>query len=534
MPQNNKTKITADDILGSCETLKTRRSQFEAQWKQTADVIFPRMNIFDNAGLSPQNAKKKTVVYSKPLLALTNFAAGYNSMLTPSGSKWHDLTLTEPAQEKLKGVGDWLVEGRNRLFRERYTGGAGFGAQQHEKYMSLGLFGNGIMSINPNPNGGIFYKNHHIAEHFLAENHNGRIDIDYHVFALNGRQALERYGDNLPDKTHNLASSKPMDSFKFIHMVKPNPDYDPNSLLSEKKKFISVHVDVDMGEIMVVTGFNTFPYAVSRYVTIPNDVYGTGAAQLVLPDILMANEMSRTGLVSKKLRGLPPVLTKNDGIVTPSGGGRIESGKVIKGGLDAAGNPNMRPYISGADPVVIDNEIQRSGELIDQAFLADLFRVLSSTKRMTTVEVMELLEEKADLLAPLMGREQSESLSPQIEREIDILSSQGRYPELPPALADLQQDREINYDVVYTSPLAQAQKAKEALGVIRTVGTAMEFAAADPKVMNRMNLDKAIQIVNDSNIGNSTIMHDDQTVEAMNEQYDLKVAAAEAAAAGAV
>jgi hypothetical protein len=246
----------------------------------------------------------------------------------------------------------------------------------------------------------------------------------------------------------------------------------------------------------------------------------------------MANEMSRTGLVSKKLRGLPPVLTKNDGIVTPSGGGKIESGKMIKGGLDAAGNPNMRPYISGADPVAIDNEIQRSGELIDQAFLADLFRVLSSTKRMTTVEVMELLEEKADLLAPLMGREQSESLSPQIEREIDILSSQGRYPELPPALADLQQDREINYDVVYTSPLAQAQKAKEALGVIRTVGTAMEFAAADPKVMNRMNLDKAIQIVNDSNIGNSTIMHDDQTVEAMNEQHDLKVAAAEAAAAG--
>lgn len=532
MPQSDRTTIDVNDILQGSEQLKTRRSQFESQWKKSADTIFPRMNVFDNMGSpSPQNAKKKTVVYSRPMIALTRFASGYNSMITPSGSKWHDLAMVKSGLEQEGGVSDWLVEGRDTLFKERYSGQSGFAAQQYEKYISLGLFGTGIMAINPNPKGGIMYKTHHIAEHYMMENHNGRIDVDYHVFKLNGKQALERYGDDLDDKTHNLAVKNSNDQFDFIHLVKPNPDYDPTSMLSEKKKFISIHVDVAGNKIMRVSGFNTFPYAVSRYVTIPNDVYGTGAAQLVLPDILMANEMSRTGLVSKKLRGLPPVLVKNDGIVTPAGGGKIDSGKLIKGGLDASGNPNMKPYLSGSDPVTIDNEISRSDDLIDEAFLASIFRILTDTKRMTATEVMERLEEKADLLAPLMGREQTESLSIQVEREIDILVSQGRYPELPPALAERQQDGDIDYEIVYTSPLAQAQKAKEALGVIRTVGTAMEFANADQEVLDNINFDKAIEIVNDSNVGNKTIMNDEGTIKKIREQRALQQAALAAAAA---
>ena len=516
--------------MDAAELLRTKRTNFESVWKRSADITFPRMNVFNNPQTdSNQNAKVKTIVYSRPMIALTRFATGYNSMLTPSNSKWHDIGLTNKDLEKEEGVGDWLIEGRSTLFRERYSGESGFAGQQFEKYMSLGLFGTGILAINPNPNGGIMYKTHHLAEHFLSENHNGRIDIDYHVFKLTGRQALERYGDRMSDKTHRLATKNAGDLFDFIHLVKPNPDFDPRSLLSQKKKFISIHVDVAGKNIMIVTGFNTFPYAISRYVTIPNDVYGTGPTQLVLPDIQMANEMTRTGLVSKKLRGLPPVLAKNDGIVAPTGDGKISAGKIIKGGLDAQGNPNLKPYLAGTDPVTIDNWIQRSSDIIDDAFLVAIFQILTDSKRMTATEVLERLEEKADLLAPLMGREQTESLSPQVEREIDILSEQGRYPALPDALADIE---DAAFDIVYTSPLSQAQKAKEALGVIRTAATAVDFAQADPNVLKRVDFDKAIQIVNDSNVGNSQIMRSDEEVAQMIQAEALAQAAAFAAQVG--
>ena len=40
---------------------------------------------------------------------------------------------------------------------------------------------------------------------------------------------------------------------------------------------------------------------------------------------------------------------------------------------------------------------------------------------MTATEVLERAREKGALLAPTMGRQQSEALGPMIEREIDIL-----------------------------------------------------------------------------------------------------------------
>ena len=44
------------------------------------------------------------------------------------------------------------------------------------------------------------------------------------------------------------------------------------------------------------SGFESFPYMVSRYVTAPREVYGRSPAMLALPDIKMINEMSDTRL----------------------------------------------------------------------------------------------------------------------------------------------------------------------------------------------------------------------------------------------
>ena len=520
---NNLDKsVDAGQILDTQSMLKSNRSQFENLWRDVARVVFPRMNAFDGSG-SDSNSRKKTksVTYSMPQFALTRFASAYDSMITPATQKWHALNLTNKDLENEKGVSEWLEEVRDILFRYRYQAGANFASQNYEKYISLGLFGTGVLAIDPNPKGGFIYKTHHINDHFLRENDSGRVDADNHLFTLKGYQALQRYGEQLPDKTYNDAQKKPMDSFEFLHVVEPNPDFVEGSINPSELKYVSHHVDVKEKIVFKSGGTNTFPYAISRYVTIPNDVYGTSPAMLILPDIQMANEMTRTGLVSKKLRGLPPVLTKHDGIISPAGGGTISAGKFIKGGLDAAGNPLMRPYISGSDPVVIDKEIDRTNQLVNDAFLVTLFQVLVDTPRMTAVEVMQRLQEKGALLAPLMGREQSESLSPQIEREIDILARQGLLPKVPDALAEA----DIDYDIVYTSPLSRAQKTEEANGVLRTVESAMGFAQADGNVLKRINFDAALKKINDANIGNTSILRTDEEVVKMIEAEQQQQAA---------
>lgn len=505
----------AKKIINEKAFLEGKRANFDSIWRDCAKYVFPRMNQFD--GKTPDsNSRKKqsSVVYGKPQQMLPDFASVYDNMNTPSSQRWHGLTIKNKKQLELEGVREWLEEIVDILFAERYNSKANFSSQNYERYISLGLFGTGIMVVSERSGGGLSYKSEHLAGHYLMENEAGIIDRDLHCFTLKGYQAIERYGDELPAETRNKAGEKPNDEFHFIQKIEPNKNYVPDSLNPKELKFSSEHVCELTKTVFRSSGMDTFRRSISRYVTIPNDVYGTSPTALALPDIKMGNEMQRTNLVSKKLRGLPPVLTRNDGVITPVGGGKMEAGKLIKGGLDANGNPMVRPYISGADPVAIESEIERTDALMEQVYLAELFKLLTETKRMTAFEVMSREQEKGQKLSPIMGREQHESLSMLIESEIEILARQGKLPPPPSSIAD----QDVEYDVVYTSPLAKAQKAEEANGALRTAETAIQLAQIDPTVKFRVNFDAVIKLVNEANSGNNTIMNDDATYNALVKQ----------------
>ena len=62
---------------------------------------------------------------------------------------------------------------------------------------------------------------------------------------------------------------------------------------------------------------------------------------------------------------------------------------------------------------------------IMQGFSADLFLMLADRKNMTATEVAERVAEKMLLLAPALGRLQSDMLDPIIERVFGVLSRRG-------------------------------------------------------------------------------------------------------------
>jgi hypothetical protein len=98
-----------------------------------------------------------------------------------------------------------------------------------------------------------------------------------------------------------------------------------------------------------------------------------------------------------------------------------------------------------------------------------LFQILVETPQMTATEVMERTREKGILLAPTIGRQQSEYLGPLIEREVDLLVRQGLMPPPPPALLEAQGEYRVEYD----SPLSRAQRAEEVAGIMRTIETTL-------------------------------------------------------------
>ena len=141
---------------------------------------------------------------------------------------------------------------------------------------------------------------------------------------------------------------------------------------------------------------------------------------------------------------------------------------------------------------------------------------------MTATQVIELVNEKGILVAPTLGRQETEYLGPMIERELDVLNSQQLLPPMPPRL------REANgeYQVVYTSPLALSQRAAKAAGFMRVLETSKEIVniTQDPKYLDWANFDVAIpaiardQSVEEAWINDSRTMQQIRQLRAKQEQ----------------
>jgi len=150
--------------------------------------------------------------------------------------------------------------------------------------------------------------------------------------------------------------------------------------------------------------------------------------------------------------------------------------------------------------------------LIEDTFLVSLFKVLTEHPNMTATQVIELVNEKGMLVAPTLGRQHSEYVGQMVEREMDLASAMGALDPMPPRLREARGQ----YKVTDTSPLAQAAKANQAAGFLRTVESVKELVniTQDPSLLDPFDFDTAIPEI--AQIGNvpENWMADDKAIQA--------------------
>ena len=87
--------------------------------------------------------------------------------------------------------------------------------------------------------------------------------------------------------------------------------------------------------------------------------------------------------------------------------------------------------------------------------------VVTENRNMTATEVIQRQEEKMRILGPVLGRLQSELLSPLITRVFNILLRNGLFIQSP----DILQQQELKIEFV--SPMALAQRGQELQSLMR-------------------------------------------------------------------
>lgn len=520
----------ADDLCKLYEQAKSLRSAQESDWRMAAAYCLPaHYSAWQTEGPanynSPTQAARRVVYDTTGLRSLPKYVSILERLATPANQKWHGLMPSDTSLQRKLRVRQYFDELSNVLFKHRYNPKARFRVSTNEVYTSLGVYGNGPIYIGErkatpiSPYNGLKYISCQMRDVFFVTDDDGELYAVFRRFWLNVRQFKVKFpGAPIPTSMQSEAS-KPQPSetqyFEFVHYVGPRDDgsYDPEALDQRRHPVVGSYIETKGKEYVGdETGYRSMPYKIPRTSTVAGNPYGYSPASIALSALGSASAIKKVNLKQGN-KAVDPVLLAHDDNVM-NGEVDLRPGAVNYGAVDRQGRALIQPLRTG-DFRVAEALLSDERRDIEDSFFVTLFQILTDTPEMTATEVMERVAEKAALLAPTMGRLQSELLGPMIEREIDILAEMGVLPEMPPELAEAEGE----YEVVYTSPLAKSMYAEEVSGFMRAVemATATANATQDPSHLDHFDFDAAYPEIADYMAVPARWMRDVKAVEGVRE-----------------
>lgn len=504
-------------IINHQEQLESKRQGWSAWWQEIGYRVLPSQATFTVKGEEGQKRTER-LFDARAVTANERFAAVMSDLLTPRSQIWHGLTPEDESFEEDQEVKQYLEQVNKILFAMRYRPRANFASQKDQGYLSLGAFGNGCLFVDEIVGEGPRYKQIHMSEVFWAENHQGMIDTLYRRFSFSAINAYKRFGEKTPAKIKLAADKTPYQDFEFIHCVRPNDGHIAGAAGARGMLYESYYIAVETKAMLEVSGYTSWPYAISRYMLAPNETYARSPAMAAWPAICTINEEKKTILRAGQKEVDPPVLLQEDGLLEAF---NMRPGALNYGAMSQEGVPLAAPFKSGANIPLGLELMQLESQHIDDSFLVTVFQILAENPQMTATQVLEIAQQKATLLAPVMGRQHSEDLGPLIARELDIASKASLLPEMPEQLME----RGGGYTIEYRSPLARAMRAQDGLAIQRTFESVATIATLKPEVFDNFDIDASARELADINGMPAKLVIDPKLVARSRQQQQQQDAA---------
>jgi len=492
------------------KTLQTQRSNWEKHWQELADYMLPRKA--DITKKRTQGDKRTELIYDGTAIhAVELLASSLHSMLTSPVTPWFSMRYRDPGLQKDDAANEWLELSLNQMYQAFNR--SNFQQEIHEMFYDLVVFGTAALFVDMDKDG-LRFNARHIAEICISENAQGEVDTVFRKFEITARAMAQRFGEeNLPDVAKKDVEKDPYKKHKIVHALYPRGE--SKGGVGKQKPVASLYYHADTLQLLGEGGFDSFPFMVPRFVKDSVSTYGRSPSMNALPDVKMLNKMSEVTIRAAQKQIDPPMMAPDDGFVLPV---RTTPGAInfYRSGT----RDRLEPLQIGANnPLGLAMENERRNA-INKAFYVDQL-MMSPGAAMTATEVLSRNEEKMRILAPVMGRLQSELLQPLIERSFSLLLAGGMLPQAPEELQG--QDIEIEY----VSPMAKAQKLTDLQSMLRGFEVMMQVAEIAP-VMDYLDTDKLVQyLVEVTGIPARVIRSQDEVAEIREQQAQAAQAQAQ-------
>ena len=478
---NSRQKINS--LLDRFSDLKTRRNAWEPHWQQIRHLV--RVNTSDFSFNSTRGQSRHENIYDGTApWALEQFAAGLHSHLTNPSLRWFNLEVEGFESTSSPEVLAWVEEVSDVIYGSYGDPDSSFNPSLHESYMDLGAFGTSILFQDwSTERGKLSFRSFPLADCYIQENHDGLVDTIFRRSLMSVRQVAQKFGkDNVPEQ---MLKDKIDKEWEIIHCVYPRLDLPVLKGVRTKYEmpFASFWFSDECKHVFTESGYNSFPYHVPRWSKLSGEIYGRSPAMTCLPDIKMVNQMSKVVIKGAQKAVDPPLMVPDDGFMLPL---KTAPSSLI---FYQQGTDPIQPLETrGRIDIGLDMMEQRRDHIIKSFFVDWLLQQKNRTE-MTATEVMDRREEKLRMMAPMIGRIESELLGRVIGRSFELLRENGRIPPPPPIIEG------SGLGVSYSSPASTAQMSGKSIAIQKFLEDLVPMAQVDPSVMDKINLDEFVKVM---------------------------------------
>lgn len=518
--------------------LKTERDRgWLPLWRDISDYIAPDMGRWNLSDANEGKRRDQRIINSTSRAALKILASGMFSGMTSPSRPWFKLATPDAALMEFGPVKSWLHQAE-RVMQDVFARSNLYNVLP-TLYGELGGFGIGAIACMPDDDEFVRFYNFTAGSYMAATSSRQQVDTLYREFRMTARQMEQQFGrDAMSQAAQSLLSSNPDAWIDVCHAVEPNDKRDSGRPDNRNMPFRSVYWEKggDSDALLRQSGFQTSPIMVPRWDVNGENVYGHGPGSVALGDTkaLQLMEKRKAQMLEKLVNppmGAPASLRGQRASILP---GDITYLDMTNVGQQFAPLHEINP----AAYTALRGEIEAHEERINSAFFVDLFLMISSMDDVrTATEIAARKEEKMLMLGPVLERMNDELLDPLIDRVFNLMIEQSSprwsgllpgKPLLPPPPQELAG---MDLNVEYVSILAQAQKALGVTGIERVVSFAGNLAGIYPDIVDKLNLDQAVdEYAGMSGVPPTIIRSDDEVgqirkaradaaqAEAMNQQ----------------
>ena len=253
----------AATLLKRYGTLKTQRQVWESHWQEVADYIVPRKADITKKRTSGD--KRSELIFDGTAIhAAELMSASLHGMLTNAATPWFSLRYASDALNGEDEAKEWLEGATDVMYA--HLARSNFQEQIHELYSDLVTFGTGVMFIEADDKDGLRFSTRHIAECWVSEDEQGRVDTVFRSYKTSARAAVRQFGEQqVTQRIQKLNVDDPYAEIELLHIVMPRDDRDTRKRNAINKPFASIYIDSDEKQIIGESGYDDFPYCVPRF-----------------------------------------------------------------------------------------------------------------------------------------------------------------------------------------------------------------------------------------------------------------------------